>query len=75
LDAAPPYRHVQALWLPAQIGTTTGRLPGRVVGDRPGWRTHNPMEGTLRSRRPAYHTRPLRRSAHTGLRPITCNAW
>ena len=67
LDAAPPYRHVQALWLPAQIGATTGRLPGRVVGDRPGWRTHDPMEGTLRSRHPAYHTRPpWRRSARTG---------
>jgi hypothetical protein len=33
------------------------------------------MEGTLRSRRPAYHTRPLRCSARTGLRLITCNAW
>ena len=45
LDAAPPHRHVQALWLPAQIGATTGRLPGRVVGDRPGRRTHDPMGG------------------------------
>ncbi len=83
LDAAPPHRQVQAVRLTAQIGATTGRLPGRVVGDRPGRRTHDPMEGTLRGRRPAHHTRPprLRPGARTprarapGRRLTTCNAW
>jgi hypothetical protein len=69
LDAAPPHRHVQAVRPPAQVGTTTGRLPGRVVGDRPGGRPHDPMEGTLRGRRPAHHARPPRRRPGA---PMSC---
>jgi hypothetical protein len=39
------------------------RLAGRVVGDRPGGRPHDPVEGTLRGRRPAHPHPVLRGSA------------